>query len=70
MTGSRSATQGEHVAVWRGYDPVQAELIEDVLAAEGLSPRLIGTRNAPLIGVGQHILGLRVEVPADERIGS
>ena len=36
----------EHETVYTSTDPIEAELLEDFLQQNGLSPRLIGTRNA------------------------
>lgn len=52
------------VEVYRGHDPVAAQMLEDVLRKEGFEPRLVGTRNAALMGVGQNIVSMRIEVPA------
>lgn len=54
------------VTVYRGRDPVLAEMLEDVLETEGFDARLLGTRNAALLGAGQQIMALRIEVPADQ----
>lgn len=51
--------------VWKGYDSAQAEMLAELLRQEGFTARLIGTRSAALIGVGQFTAELRVEVPAD-----
>ncbi len=51
------------VTVYETTDSIQAEMLADVLVQEGLDARLLGTRNAPLLGVGQSIIRLRIEVP-------
>lgn len=51
--------------VWRGYDAAEGQMLEELLHQEGFTARLIGTRSAALIGVGQFTAELRVEVPAD-----
>ena len=52
--------------VYRSTNPVEAEIIENVLREEGFAPRLIGTRTAALIGVSDLILKLRIEVSESE----
>lgn len=51
--------------VWKGYDAAQGQMLEELLRQEGFSPRLIGTRTAALIGMGQFTATLRIEVPSD-----
>ena len=58
-------TDGPFESVWQGYDAAQGEMLEELLRQEGFVPRLIGTRTAALIGVGQFTASLRIEVPAD-----
>lgn len=53
----------EFVIVYRSTNPIEAEIVEDVLREEGMTPHLIGTRSAALIGVTDYVLGLRIEVP-------
>jgi len=55
-----------YTTIYRTHDPVEAEMVEDVLAQNELHPHLIGTRSAALIGVSQQILALRIEVPEQE----
>jgi hypothetical protein len=52
--------------IHRTSDPIEAEMLTDLLLQSGISARVIGTRHGALIGVAQHILALRVEVPADQ----
>jgi hypothetical protein len=54
------------VTVYQTTDPIQAQMLTDVLVQEGLDARLLGTRNAPLLGVGQNIIRLRIEVPESQ----
>ncbi len=56
----------QFVEVYRGHEPVEAQMLEDILRVEGFTPRLVGTRNAALMGAGQNIMAMRIEVPADE----
>ncbi len=54
----------EHfITVHRTDDPVELEMLEDLLRQEGLRARGIGTRHGALIGVAQAVLALRIEVP-------
>ncbi len=55
----------DFVTVFRTRDPVELEAVEGYLAAHGIPTRALGTRNAALIGAGQHIFGLRIEVPPE-----
>jgi hypothetical protein len=54
----------EFQAIHRTSDPIEAEILADLLSQSGIDARVIGTRHGALIGVAQHILALRVEVPA------
>jgi hypothetical protein len=54
------------VTVHRTADPVEAEMLQDVLEQEGIEARLLGTRNAALIGAAQHIVPLRLEVAQED----
>jgi hypothetical protein len=47
------------------FDRVEAEMVAEVLVAEGIDARLIGTTNAALIGAAPHILRLRIQVPSE-----
>jgi hypothetical protein len=55
-----------YVTVHKTNDPIEAEMLEELLRDSGLDARLIGTRNAALLGAAQHIMNLRLEVPADQ----
>jgi hypothetical protein len=54
----------DSVIVHRSYDPVQAELLGEVLRDAGIAARVVGTRSGAHIGVGQAILHVHIEVPA------
>jgi hypothetical protein len=57
----------EHfITVYRSINPVEAEIIENMLREEGFTAHLIGTRTGALIGVSDLILRLRIEVPEAE----
>ena len=56
---------GPFESVWQGYDAAQGEMLEELLRQEGFVPRLIGTRTAALIGMGQYTASLRIEVPSE-----
>jgi hypothetical protein len=55
-----------YVTVYRSTDPVEAEILEDLMYQEGLTARLLGTRNAALLGAGQLIFEQRIEVPEEQ----
>jgi hypothetical protein len=54
-----------HVTVFRTTDPLEADMVRDLLADDGIAARRLGTRDGAAIGVGQHILAQRIEVPAE-----
>lgn len=54
------------VIVHRTYDPIQADLLGDLLRDAGLAARVTGTRSGAAIGVGQNILEVSIAVPADQ----
>jgi hypothetical protein len=56
-----------YVTVHKTSDPVEAEMLEELLRDGGLDVRLLGTRNAALLGAAQHIMSLRLEVPAEQQ---
>jgi hypothetical protein len=56
----------EFQTIHRTSDPIEAEILADLLCQNGIDARVIGTRHGALIGVAQHILQLRVEVPAHQ----
>src|SRR5262245_48004052 len=65
MTSCEHMTAG-FVTVYQTTDPIQAEMLADVLLQERVDARLLGTRNASLLGVGQNIVRLRIEVPESQ----
>jgi Putative prokaryotic signal transducing protein len=52
--------------VFRTKDPVEGEILVDLLRREGLSARLLGTRNAALLGVAANVFDLKIEVPDED----
>ena len=62
---STSEDEGPFETVWRGYDAAEGQMLEEMLRQEGFTARLIGTRTAALIGVGQFTAELRLEVPSE-----
>src|SRR5581483_6120906 len=51
--------------VFRTKDPVEGELVLGLLTQEGVDARLLGTRNAALIGVAANVFDLKIEVPRE-----
>ena len=64
----KERVDGAFESVWHGYDAAQGEMLEELLRQEGFVPRLIGTRIAALIGMGQYTASLRIEVPSDSAV--
>lgn len=60
------AAESPFVVVDRLVDPTLAELASQVLSDHGIENRLLGTRDAALIGVAPHVLSLRIEVREDQ----
>lgn len=56
----------KYVIVHRSYDPVQSDLLGDILRENGILARVLGTRNGAVIGVGQNILQMHIEVPQSQ----
>lgn len=56
------------VTVFETHDPVTLDAAESYLLAHGIDVRALGTRNGALIGAGQHIFGLRLEVAPNEEM--
>ncbi len=54
------------VIVHRSYDPIQADLLGDLLRDAGVAARVTGTRSGAAIGVGQNILEVHIAVPEDQ----
>lgn len=55
-----------YVIVHRSYDPIQAELLGELLRDADVSARVTGTRSGAMIGVGQNILEVQIAVPSDQ----
>ncbi len=51
------------VIVHRTYDPLQADLLGDLLRDAGMAARVTGTRSGAAIGVAQNILEVHIAVP-------
>lgn len=51
------------VIVHRTYDPIQADLLGDLLRDAGVAARVTGTRSGAAIGVAQNILEVSIAVP-------
>jgi hypothetical protein len=54
------------VIVHRTYDPIQADMLGDLLREAGLCARVTGTRSGALIGVAQNILEVHIAVPESQ----
>jgi hypothetical protein len=54
------------IIVHRTYDPIQADLLGDLLRDAGMAARVTGTRSGAAIGVGQNILEVSIAVPAEQ----
>ncbi|HEY3449112.1 MAG TPA: rhomboid family intramembrane serine protease [Myxococcales bacterium] len=52
--------------VFESHDEVEAEIAVDLLEKNGLTARMLGSRNAALLGAANFAFLLKVEVPADE----
>ena len=55
-----------YVIVHRSYDPVQTDLVGEILRENGIDARVLGTRHGAVIGVGQNILQMHIEVPRSQ----
>ena len=65
--GPRSKTVSEpFVIVHRTYDPIQADLVGDLLRDAGIAARVVGTRSGASIGVGQVIMEVHIAVPQSQ----
>ena len=51
------------VIIHRTYDPIQADLLGDLLRDAGMAARVVGTRSGASIGVGQNIIEVHIAVP-------
>lgn len=54
------------VIVHRTYDPIQADLLGDLLRDAGMFARVTGTRSGALVGVAQNILEVHLAVPESQ----
>lgn len=67
LNGPRSKTVSEpFVIVHRTYDPIQADLVGDLLRDAGIAARVVGTRSGASIGVGQVIMEVHIAVPQSQ----
>ena len=63
---SEDPTNEEYVTIFRDYDPVNAEMLVEMLQNNGFAARLLGTRSGPLIGVPQLAFEVHIEVPLSQ----
>ena len=49
------------VVVHRTYDPIQAELLGDLMRDAGLDAQVLGTRSGAMIGAGQVIMQMYIQ---------
>lgn len=63
--GGKRGKRTASVTVYRTTDPMRAQLLAEFLEQQGIQARHVGTRHGAGIGVAQHILKQRIEVPAD-----
>jgi hypothetical protein len=67
LNGPGSNTVSEpFVIVHRTYDPIQADLVGDLLRDAGIAARVVGTRSGASIGVGQVIMEVHIAVPQSQ----
>ncbi|MGC4115604.1 MAG: rhomboid family intramembrane serine protease [Myxococcales bacterium] len=52
--------------VFESHDQVETEIAADLLEKNGLTPRMLGSRNAALLGAANFAFLLKVEVPTDQ----
>ncbi|MCG8417734.1 MAG: hypothetical protein MJE77_07290 [Proteobacteria bacterium] len=55
-----------YVIVHRSYDPLQTDMLGDILRENGISARVLGTRHGAGIGAAQNILQVHIEVPQSQ----
>ena len=55
-----------YVIVHRSYDPIEAELLGELLRDAGVNARVTGTRSGAMIGVAQNILEVQIAVPSQQ----
>lgn len=75
MSGYRREPETEEVdedfvTVARPVDAVEASLLEQALTEDRIPCRVIGTRDAALLGVAQNAMPLRLEVPASRLLAA
>lgn len=63
--GGKKGKRTASVSVYRTTDPMRAQLLAEFLEQQGIPARHVGTRHGAGIGVAQHILKQRIEVPED-----
>ncbi len=56
----------QFVVIHRTTDPIEAQMITELLQEEGLDARLVGTQDGALLGAAQFIFESRVEVRFDQ----
>jgi hypothetical protein len=54
------------VIVHRSYDPIQAEMLGEILRDAAIAARVLGTRSAAQVGVGPSAMQVHIEVPASQ----
>lgn len=54
------------IIVHRTYDPLQADILGDLLRDAGVFARVTGTRSGALVGVAQNILEVHLAVPESQ----
>jgi len=57
---------GDFVTVHQTYSPVEADMLGDVLRGEGIEARVVGTRYGSVIGAGENVCQVRIEVPPEQ----
>ena len=57
---------GRFVIVHRTYDPLQADMLRDLLGDAGVPVRVTGTRSGAIIGAAQNILEVTLAVPESQ----
>ena len=55
-----------YVIVHRTSDPIQAELLGELMHNNGIAVRVLGIRYGASVGVGQYLLPMRIEVPESQ----
>lgn len=54
------------VTIYRSYDPIQTQILVDILRDNNVEARKIGTDGAAGIGVGPSIIQVHIETPASQ----